>query len=338
MSRPARRARRRAVGIAVLVVLLVVVVLAGLAVGAATIPPSTVWHALTSYDPTNPDHVVIVDKRLPRTLLGVVVGVALGLAGSLAQGLTRNPLADPGLLGISQGAAVGVVAAITLLGVSSPGGYLGFAFVGAALASALVWSVASGGREGATPVKLALAGAAVTAALTSVVSAVLLTDRQALDQMRFWQVGAFAGRGADVVWQVLPAVVVGGVLALALGRSLNGLALGDDVARGLGLHVGRTRLLGGAAVVLLAGAATAAAGPIAFVGLVVPHAARTVTGPDHRWVMGVSALLAPVLLVACDVVGRVVARPGELQVGIVTAAVGAPLFIALVRRRRLVTL
>ncbi|MBM7479036.1 FecCD family ABC transporter permease [Oerskovia jenensis] len=337
-SRRPARARRLVVGLAVLVVALAAVCALSLAVGANALPLSVVMDALTSYDPTNPDHLVVIEKRVPRTLVGLVAGAALGAAGTLMQGLTRNPLADPGLLGISAGASLFVVGAISFFGVSQVGGYVWFAFAGAAVAAAVVYGVASVGREGATPVKLALAGAAVTAALTSVVTAVLLVDRAALDLMRFWQVGSLAARGSTVVWQVLPFVVVGLVLALALGRSLNGLALGDDVARGLGQDVTRTRVVAGVAIVLLCGAATAAVGPVAFVGLVVPHVARYVVGLDYRWVLPYAAVAAPVLLIGCDVIGRVVARPGELQVGVVTAVVGAPLFIALVRRGKTVSL
>ncbi|GAA1408164.1 FecCD family ABC transporter permease [Oerskovia paurometabola] len=337
-SRRPARARRLVVGLVVLVVALAAVCALSLAVGANALPLSVVMDALTSYDPTNPDHLVVIEKRVPRTLVGLVAGAALGAAGTLMQGLTRNPLADPGLLGISAGASLFVVGAISFFGVSQVGGYVWFAFAGAAVAAAVVYGVASVGREGATPVKLALAGAAVTAALTSVVTAVLLVDRAALDLMRFWQVGSLAARGSAVVWQVLPFVVVGLVLALALGRSLNGLALGDDVARGLGQDVTRTRVVAGVAIVLLCGAATAAVGPVAFVGLVVPHVARYVVGLDYRWVLPYAAVAAPVLLIGCDVIGRVVARPGELQAGVVTAVVGAPLFIALVRRGKTVSL
>jgi iron complex transport system permease protein len=334
----ARLARRRAVGVVVLLVLLVAVALLSLAVGTARIPLGTVWHALTAYDPTDPAQIAVVEKRLPRTLVGVVVGLALGLAGAVAQGVTRNPLADPGILGISQGAALAVVAAITLLGATQPGQYLWFAFLGACLASALVWAIASRGREGATPARLALAGAAIAAAFSSMVAGVLIADRQALDAMRFWQVGSLAGRGTDVLVAVLPVVVVGAVGALLLARRLNLLALGDEAAAALGVHVGRTRLLAGLVVVLLAGAATAAAGPIAFLALVVPHAVRVLSGPDHRWIVLLSGPAAAVLLLAADVLARVVARPGEVQVGIVLAVIGAPVFIALVRRGRTVAL
>lgn len=333
-----RRRRRLLTGFVVGAVLLVVVSALSLMVGARTIAPADVVDALLHYSRGNPDALVVVDSRLPRTLLGLAAGLGLGLAGTVMQGLSRNPLADPGILGVNFGASLAVVVAIALLGVASPSGYLWFAFAGAALASALVYAVSSLGREGATPVKLAIAGAAVSAALSSLIVAIELTSRSSLDAMRFWQVGSLAGRGFGILWQILPTLAAGAVLALGLGRLLNGLALGDDVARGLGQRVGVTRALCGVAIVLLCGSATAAVGPIAFAGLIVPHIARRVVGADYRWILAYSALIAPTLLLGCDILGRVVAPPGELQVGVVLAFVGAPVFIALVRRRRMVTL
>lgn len=336
---PLARCRRRLIlGFVAAVVVLVAVSVLSLMVGARTIAPAEVLHALLHYSRSDADALVVVDSRLPRTLLGIVAGVGLGLAGTVMQGLSRNPLADPGILGVNFGASLAVVVAIAVLGVTSPSGYLWFAFAGAALASALVYAVSSLGREGATPVKLALAGAAVSAALGSLITAVQLTSPVSLDAMRFWQVGSLAGRGFGILVQVLPTLALGAVLALALGRLLNGLALGDDVARGLGQRVGTTRVLCGVAIVLLCGSATAAVGPIAFLGLIVPHIARRVVGADYRWILAYSAIVAPALLLACDVLGRVVAPPGELQVGVVLAFVGAPVFIALVRRRKLVSL
>jgi iron complex transport system permease protein len=334
----ARWRRRALLGFLIASAVLLVVCVLSLMVGARTIAPADVLHALTHYSAGDPDSLVVVGSRLPRTLLGLAAGLALGLAGTVMQGLSRNPLADPGILGVNFGASLAVVVAIAFLGVTAVSGYVWFAFAGAALAAGLVYAVSAVGREGATPVKLALAGAAVSAALGSLITAVMLTSRVSLDQMRFWQVGSLAGRGFDVLWQVLPTLVAGAILALALGRLLNGLALGDDVARGLGQRVGLARALSAVAIVLLCGSATAAVGPIAFVGLVVPHVARWVVGADYRRILAFSAVIAPALLIACDVIGRVVAPPGELQVGIVMAFVGAPLFIALVRRRKLVGL
>jgi iron complex transport system permease protein len=311
--------------------------LLSLSVGSRAIDVGTVWRVL--FDPDGSDSAVIVhDLRLPRTILGLLVGAALGAAGALMQGHTRNPLADPGLLGVTAGASFAVVVAIDVFDVSSAQGYVWFAMAGAAAASAVVFAIGSAGRRGPSPLALVLAGTAVSALLASVTTAMVLRDRQTLDAFRFWVVGSVAGRDQAVVAQVAPYIVVGLAVALAHSPALNVLSLGEDVARGLGQRVGLVRLVGLGATMTLTGAATAACGPIAFVGLVVPHVARLVTGPDHRWLVPFSALLGSVLLLVADVAGRVAARPGELQVGIVLALVGGPFFVALVRRRRLVAL
>jgi iron complex transport system permease protein len=323
------------IGLVVGGALLGVVLLASLAVGARPMAWSTAVEAVTSFDPADDDHLVVRELRMPRTVIGLLAGVALGLAGALMQGVTRNPLADPGLLGVNAGAALAVVIAINVFGVATLAGYVWFAFGGAGAAAVTVYLLGATGRDGATPVKLALAGAALTALLGSVTTAILLLDATTLDQFRFWAVGSLDGRGADIATQAAPFVVVGVLMAFVCGRMLNALALGDDVARSLGQRVGIARAVTAAAVVVLAGTATAAAGPIVFVGLTVPHVARALTGPDNRWVLAYAAVLAPILLVGADVIGRVVARPSEVQVGIVTALLGAPVFIALVRRRRL---
>lgn len=328
----------RALGLAVALLVLGVALLASVAYGAKPIPLGTVVEALLAFDPVINDHLVVRGLRLPRTMVGLLVGVALGLAGAVMQGVARNPLADPGILGVSAGASLFVVVAIYWFGVGSLTGYVWFSFVGAAVTSVFVYAVGSLGREGATPVKLALAGAAVSALLTSVTTAILLIDLATLDQFRFWAVGSLAGRDATVAAQLAPFIVLGAIMALASGRILNALALGDDVARSLGQRVGLARIFAAVSVVLLVGAATAAAGPIGFVGLTVPHVARVITGPDYRWVLPYSAVLAPILLLGSDVLGRIVARPGEVQVGIITALVGAPFFVLLVRRRKLAEL
>lgn len=328
----------RAGGLVLLAGLLAVVLFFSITVGARPIALGDVWNALFAFDPAQTTHRIIIDLRLPRTLVGLLVGAALGLSGAILQGATRNPLADPGILGINAGATLCVVLGISVFGITQLSGYVWLAFLGAGAAMVAVYLIASLGREGATPVKLALAGAAVTAALTSITSAILITSVETLDQIRFWQVGALTGRTTDILLQVAPFILAGIVLALATSRILDGLALGDDVARGLGMKVQRSRALVGLAAVILAGAATAAAGPIAFVGLTVPHVARAFTGPNYRWLLPYSMLLAPVMLLGADIVGRVIVPPGELQVGIVTAALGAPFFIALVRRRKLAEL
>lgn len=326
---PTRRAVR-AVGLLVAVAILLLVALASIAIGAKELSVDQVWHGLFHDSGSYGD--VVVDERLSRTLLGVLAGAALGLSGAVLQALTRNPLADPGLLGINAGASAAVVTAITYFGVTSLSGYVWFAFAGAAAVGALVWFL--GGSRGATPVRLALAGTAISAALYGYLQAVMITDDAALGKMRFWTVGSLSSATDSTIGQVLPFLAVGTVLALFLARPLNAVAMGDDTARALGADLNRTRALAMLAATVLCGAATAACGPIVFVGLMVPHAVRSFTGPDLRWILPYAAILSPVLLLGADVVGRIVARPAELQVGIVTAIIGGPVFIFLVRRRR----
>ncbi|MFF1488995.1 FecCD family ABC transporter permease [Streptomyces sp. NPDC058319] len=327
---PPSRRGARAAGLLASAALLLLVALASVAIGAKGLSPAQVWHGLFQDSGTYGD--VVVGQRLSRTLLGLLAGSALGLAGAVLQALTRNPLADPGILGINAGASAAVVTAITYLGVTGLSGYVWFAFLGAAAVGALVWFL--GGSRGATPVRLALAGTAIGAALYGYVQAVMITDDAALGRMRFWTVGSLASATNETVVQVLPFCVAGTVLALLLARPLNALSMGDDTARALGARLHRTRALAMLAATLLCGAATAACGPIVFVGLMVPHVVRSFTGPDLRWILPYSTVLSPVLLLGSDVIGRVVARPAEVQVGVVTALIGGPVFILLVRRRR----
>ena len=329
------RRRSRLLGLFLLLVLVVVATTLSIAVGSRSIGLGAVWQALTDPGVPTEETVIVRELRLPRTALGLMVGLALGTAGALAQGHTRNPLGDPGLLGFTAGASLGVVLAIHLLDIGTPAGYVWFSFAGTLLGAVLVFTLGSVGRGGASPVTLALAGAALTALFFALVRAILVSDTDSLDAFRFWVVGALAGRGADIAWQIAPFIAAGLVLAVVNAPALDLLGLGDDVARGLGQRVWLARLVGLAAVTLLCGAATAACGPIAFVGLVVPHIVRAFTGPSHRWLIPCSGLLGAALLLLADVIGRVVVRPGELQVGIVLALIGAPFFIALIRRRRL---
>lgn len=328
----------RPTALLVALVLLLVAVTASLAVGSREIPLGTVVDALRGAGGNAQDVLVVRELRVPRTLVGIAVGVALGLSGALMQALTRNPLADPGLLGVNAGAASAMVTAVAVLGLTSRLQLVWAAVAGAAVVSVAVYLLGASGRGGATPVRLALAGTAISAALYAYVSGMVLLDTRTFDRFRFWQVGTLAGHDLTVVGQLLPFFVVGTALALSQARSLNALALGEDSGRALGAHVGRTRVLTAVAVTLLCGAATAAAGPIAFVGLAVPHLVRALTGPDQRWVLPLSCLVSPALLLYGDVLGRVVVRPGELEVSIVTAVLGAPVLIALVRRRRLAQL
>ncbi|WP_433325798.1 FecCD family ABC transporter permease [Spirillospora sp. CA-294931] len=307
------------------------------ALGSRAISLPDVWNAI--FSPGGSEHDDIIRSlRVPRTAFGLLAGTALGVAGALVQGHTRNPLADPGLLGVTQGAAFAMVLGIFTLGITSPGTYLWFGFAGALIASALVFALGGAGRGGATPLTLALAGAAVTAMLHGMVAGLVLIDQQAMDTYRFWQAGALAGRDSGVLPQLLPFVLAGLVLAMLNATGLNALALGEDVARSLGHRIPLTRAVGIAAITLLTGAAVAACGSLAFLGLVVPHLARSLSGPDHRWLLPFSGLIGAALLLTADVVGRLVIRPDELEVGIMLALIGGPFFIGLVRRRRLVRL
>lgn len=332
-GRSASLRRRRSVGLTVAVAGLALAVLASLAFGTRVVG----WQDVVA-GVLHPDMDVIaqaaVQSRVARTVLGLLVGAALGLAGAVMQGLTRNPLADPLLLGVSSGASLFVVMGIAWLGLSTLTQYVWLAFAGAAAASALVYGIGSLGREGATPLKLALAGAATSAALSSAVSMVLLSRTDVFDTFRFWQVGSIGRADLADIARVAPFLLVGAVLAVGCARGMDALALGDELATGLGQRTLVVRLVGALAVVLLCGTAVAIAGPIGFVGLVVPHLARAFTGPSHRWLLPYSAVLGAALLLVADVVGRVVARPQEIEVGIVTAVLGAPVFIAIIRRRQ----
>ncbi len=311
--------------------------LLSIAVGSRQIPLDQVVRALTGPHDTA-TATIVWDVRVPRTVLGVLAGAALGLGGAVMQALTRNPLADPGLLGVSAGAAFALMLAVGLGGMTSLYGYVWFAFAGALVASVAVYVLGGLGRGGQTPVKLALAGIAVTFLLESVTRGVSLIDPQVLNRYRFWSAGSLAGQNTALIVQVLPFLAVGAVLALSIAPALNNIALGDDVATSLGRRLRLIRLQGAVAVVLLTGAAVAVAGPIVFIGLVVPHAVRAISGPDQRWLLPLTAVLAPCLLLGADIAARVVVRPQELDVGIVAAFIGVPVFIALVRRRRLAEL
>src|SRR5690606_28149388 len=267
-------------------------------------------------------------------LLGLLCGAAFGVSGALIQAATRNPLADPGILGVNAGAAFFVTLAVGLFGFHSIDAYLWFAFLGAILVTLAVYALGAAGRDGATPVRLVLAGVALSAVLGGIGSAITLLDPQAFDSMRFWSIGSVAGRNMAIVQAVAPFIGFGLLIALIAARPLNAVALGDDLARSLGANILRARRLTLIGVTLPAGAGTAAAGPIGFVGLMVPHVVRWFTGPDQRWIIPMTMIYAPVLLLTADIAGRLVLFPGELEAGIVTAFIGAPVLILLARRKK----
>ena len=324
---------RRLVGVLVVAALLSFLLLLSIAVGSKDIPLGIVIDSLLQNSGQG-DAYVIWDMRIPRTVVGLCVGIALGVAGALIQALTRNPLADPGILGVNAGAAFFVALGIAVFGVTSISGYVWFAFAGALVVTVAVYLIGSAGRGGADPVQLTLAGVALSAVLSGILTAMVLADPRTFDRMRSWNAGSIVGRGWDILLPVLPFLVIGVLLAAVAASALNAIALGDDLARSLGANITRTRILVIVAVTFLAGGATAIAGPIGFVGLMVPHITRWFTGPNQRWILAYTLLLAPSLVLAADIVGRIVIRPGELPVGIVTAFVGAPVLILLVRRKR----
>lgn len=335
---PTKRRPTRLVGLVVLVSLTLLVAALSITVGSRDIPHGVVWDSLTAFDATDSRHLLIRDLRLPRALNALVVGVALGVAGAMMQSLTRNPLAEPGLLGINAGAAAAIAVGISFLGITGVSGYLVLGLIGAALASVAVFLL-GGVRNGTNPVRLVLSGAALTAVLSALTTVVLLnSNEEVYDRYRNWMVGSLAGRGTDVLVAVGLLTVVGVGLALAQSRALDAVALGEDTGRALGADPGRTWVLAGVVVVILAGAATAAAGPIVFLGLAAPHLARLLVGVDHRWLLPYSGAVAAALLVLADALGRLAAPPGEVPVGIMVAIIGGPFFVMLVRRRKLVQL
>ena len=328
------RPSRRLLALLIALVLLLIACAASLAIGSREIPLHTVWDALRGIPVSAGDAAAVLDLRLPRTVIGLSAGIALGVSGALIQAVTRNPLADPGILGVNAGSAFFVSLAVGFLGLTRPQGYLWFAFLGALVATVAVYLIGTAGRGRVSPARLILAGVALGAVLTGIVSAIRLSDPKSFEILQVWESGSLQDRGWDVAAPVIPFIGGGLLLAVFLGPSLNAVAMGDDLAASLGTSVLRTRVLAILAVTLLAGGATAMAGPIAFVGLMIPHIARWIVGPDQRWIIALTVLLSPVLLIASDILARVVLRPGELPVGVVTAIVGAPVLIVLVRRRR----
>ncbi len=325
-------ARRRVFGFAAVLAVLAVCVVLSLAIGSKGLPVEQVIAALGGAD--GEAGTIVRELRVPRTILGIVAGAALGVAGALMQAFTRNPLADPGILGVNAGAAFAVAAGSAAFGITSLSGTVWFALLGAVIATFAVYAIGATTRGGPDPLRVTLAGVAIGAFLGGLTSGITLLLPEVFNRMRGWNAGSIASVPGELLPSVLPFFAVGFALAIVVAGPLNAIALGDELAIALGSRVARTRILSVVAVTLLCGTATAAAGPIGFVGLMVPHAVRWFTGPDQRWILAGSAVAAPVLLLSSDILGRLVLRSGELPVGIVTAFVGAPVLIALVRRRK----
>ncbi|ANH08356.1 iron ABC transporter permease [Shinella sp. HZN7] len=330
---PIGRLRRlRALWLLLVAAALLVLVALSVAIGTRDVGLSDIASALGGKVETIGEAAVAM--RIPRTVLALLAGAALGLAGAIMQGVTRNPLADPGILGVNMGASLAVVVGVAWFHIETAHAYIVTAILGAGAAAIFVYVIGSLGRGGATPLKLALAGAATSIAFSSLVIAVVLPRADIAGGVRAWQIGGVGGATFERIFPVLPFLAAGFVVSLLSARKLNALALGDELAAGLGEHVATTRAVAAFGAILLCGATTAVCGPIGFLGLVVPHLARLLTGSDHRWLLPFSALGGACLLIAADIVGRILARPAELDVGIVTALVGAPVFIWIVRRQR----
>ena len=319
---------RLASGLMLLSGILAFCLVLSLGLGAADISPGVVWQSLVDFN-NSTEHLIIRTVRLPRSLVALSVGAALGVAGAIMQGLTRNPLADPGILGINAGAALAVVGATFLFGSQPLAVTTWAAFGGAGVAAVIVYALGSVGRGGLTPLKLTIAGAALTAFLSSVTTGMLLLSQRTLEEIRFWLAGSVAGRDVEMVLQGAPYLVLGLGAAFLLSKQITTLSLGDDIAQGLGQRTGWVKLSAAIVVILLAGSSVALAGPIGFVGLVIPHVVRILVGVDYRWIFPYSAVLGSILLLVADVVGRLVLRPQELPVGIMTALLGSPVFLGL---------
>ena len=325
----------RAAGLLAGVVLVLLMALVSLRFGARPVSTTSVWNALFNYDPASYDEAVIRSQRLPRTVIALGVGAGLAVAGATMQAITRNPLASPSILGVSSGASFAVVTAIFYLGLSSVQEYVWFAFAGAIVASALVFAVGSVGDARNAPVRLTLAGVAISALLGSWTSGLLLLSEETFDQVRFWFAGSVVGRDLDTFVFVSPFLLGGALVCVFMGHQLNVLSMSEDAARALGMNTTRVRLVCAGLVVLITGAAVSVAGPIAFVGLAVPHIVRSIVGPDYRWVLPYSFLGGAIFLTGADIIGRLVLSTGEIQAGIVTGLIGAPFLVFLARKRSL---
>ena len=316
-----------------LLLVLIFVSILSLSMGSKPLPFETVWQALTGVSSATFETAVVME-RIPRTIFGIVAGAALALSGCVMQSITRNPIADPSILGINTGASLAVVIGISFFSISSAQQYIWLAFLGALVTAIFVYGIAIAGNGGATPMKLALAGAATSTALASLVNTVMLPNSQVMDQFRFWQTGSIGGASWHSISTVLPYLLIGFIVVMSLANTLEIMALGDEMASGLGVNTNRTRMIAAFGAVLLCGATTALAGPIGFVGLMVPHLVRMLVQTDTKTMFMLSGLGGSILLLVADIMGRIMAFPGELEVGIVTAILGAPVFILVIRRAK----
>ncbi|MBP1993671.1 FecCD family ABC transporter permease [Paenibacillus eucommiae] len=325
--------RIRLTGLAIGAMFMIFSLGASIVFGKNPIPFSIVLDSLTSFDESSRNHLIVHSVRIPRALIAMVVGGCLAMAGAVMQAITRNALAGPELFGVNQGAALMIVIHIFLLGKSSLTGYIGFSFLGAGAAGIIVYALGSMGARGLTPVKLILAGSTINLLFASLTQGILIFDEESLDTMRYWLAGSLTGRSMELFMQTLPFMLAGLIGTLAMGRQINLISLGEDVARGLGQRTGWIKAGSLGLVILLAGSSVAIAGPVGFVGLAVPHIARFIVGSDYRWILPYSAVFGAILLLLADVAARFIVPSQEVSAGVVTAMLGAPFLIYLAQRR-----
>ena len=327
------RSSKKVILILISSVSIILCFIASLAFGARYIVFGDVINSLL-YPENTSFGAMVARERIPRTVFSLMAGASLGVSGALMQAITRNPIADPSILGVNTGASLFVVSGIAFFEINTSGQYIWFALAGAAITAIFVYGIGSLGYGGATPIKLALAGAATSAALSSLVSAVILPRTEVMNAFRFWQVGSVSGADWDGILKILPFMSIGIVTGVLVTPALNALALGDEVATGLGVRTGMVRMLGACAGVLLCGATTALAGPIGFVGLMIPHSMRLICGPNMKYIVPMSAVGGAVLLTISDIIGRLLGNPGEMEAGIITAFFGAPILIIITKRTK----
>jgi iron complex transport system permease protein len=326
------RHRALLVGLVVSLLVLLACLVKSVSFGAADIGFNQILSSFTVFDGSR-EHLIIQTVRLPRSIIAMLVGAAMGTAGAIMQGVTRNPLADPGILGVNAGAAFAVVLGIFAFGAAEPSVYVWYAFLGAGVTVVSVYLLASLGRSGVTPLNLTIAGTAISSLLASLTTGVLIVSQRTLEEIRFWLAGSLAGIDENIIYQVLPYICVGMILAFALSRQITVMSLGEDIAKGLGQQTLWIKILAAVSVLLLEGSAVAAAGAIGFIGLIVPHIVRFIVGVDYRWILPYSAILGAILLLGSDTLARLVLRPQEIPVGVMTALVGAPFFVYLARTK-----
>lgn len=316
----------------VLLLLFVTAVFLSIAIGKTSIPLSTVWNAFFNYDSSSTNQIIIRTSRLTRTLIAITIGASLSIAGALMQALTRNPLAAPDIFGVNAGALFFIVASATFFSVESLSGYMWIGFLGAGIAGFIVYLLGSMGEDGLSPIRIVLAGAAISALFVSFTQGMLVLDEQRMQSVLFWLAGSVAGRDLDLLLPVLPFILGAIILSLLIGKPLNILMSGDDVAKNLGQNTGVLKLLIGVTIVFLAGGSVAVAGSVGFIGLVVPHIVKGVTGPDYQWILPISGLFGATLLLFADIAARLVIAPQEMPIGVMTALFGTPFFIYIARK------